>query len=258
MPTPEPLVWYAAYGSNLSSARFMTYLAGGTAEGKTTSERGAADPTPPAASRPFRLRHALYFAGDAPDWGGGGVAFVRPEEAPGALTYARIYLVTVDQLRAVLAQENGLEPGRGAALVSSRQLTAARPGERIETGAGDYGLLLCVGRERGTPDGPDVPVWTFTSPHALDGELRAPSDAYLSTVCRGLVETFLDPAGPEEGAGHPGAPQERPTPETLERSLAERVPAGPDGAAAVERVRRLLVEARGRRDRLIRSGRPGG
>ena len=247
-----PLVWYAAYGSNLSSARFMTYLAGGTPEGKATPERGAADPTPPAASRPYRLRHALYFAGDAPAWGGGGVAFVRPEEARDALTYARIYLVTAGQLRAVIAQENGLDPGRGAALVSSRQLATARPGERIETGAGDYGLLLCVGRERVTRDGPDVPVWTFTAPHALDGELRAPSDAYLATICRGLVETFLDPADPEAVPGAPGAAEERPSPEILERSLAERVSAGPGGAAAVERVRRLLAEARGRRDRSLR------
>ncbi len=195
--TSEPLVWYLAYGSNLSYDRFMAYLAGGTPEGKTTGEEGAPDPSPPRASRQFRLAQRLYFAGDAGTWGGGGVAFVRPEEEPGALTYARIYLITADQLRAVLAQENGLASERGTALVSTDALTGAAPGTRIETGAGEYGLLLCAGRVpvgAAAPDGPAVPVWTFTTPRPLDGGQKTPSDAYLSTLCRGLLETFWAPS----------------------------------------------------------------
>lgn len=203
-----PLVWYAAYGSNLSYARFTTYLAGGTPEGRTRPQAGASDPTPPAADRPYLLRRPLVFARDAPSWGGGGVAFVGADEDPDALTYARIYLITAGQLREVHAQENDLPPTRGAGLVSEARLTTAEAGARIDTGAGEYGLLLCVGREpidlpeptgpggpaqpgaSGGPIGADAPVWTFTSPRPVDDDLRAPSDAYLSTICRGLLETF--------------------------------------------------------------------
>ena len=204
--TIRPLVWYAAYGSNLSSARFMTYLAGGTPAGKTRRQEGASDPTPPRADRPYILRRTLCFARDAPSWGGGGVAFLGAEEGSDALTYARIYLITVDQLREILAQENNLSPKRGTGLVSDERLTTAEAGARIDTGAGEYGLLLCTGREPvdpAKPAGPTVPVWTFTSPTSVDSDLRAPSDAYLSTICRGLLETFwaLPPSVEDEDRG---------------------------------------------------------
>jgi hypothetical protein len=237
--SPEPLVWYLAYGSNLSFARFMTYLAGGTPEGKSTAEAGAADPSPPRASRPFHLGHGLYFAGEATSWGGGGVAFLRAEEEPGALTYARIYLITVNQLRAVLAQENGLDPSRGAALVSAREIATAEPGTRIDTGAGEYGLLLCVGREPVRSGGPIAPIWTFTTAQPLDGRERQPSDAYLATICRGLLETFW--ALPPSSGGE--AESDRLSLRTLEAYLSARLGPAPGPESPAARVRRLFATA---------------
>ena len=55
----EDVVWYVAYGSNLSRARLQEYL-----------DRGP-DPTPPRADRPVTIGLTLYFAGGSMLWGGG-------------------------------------------------------------------------------------------------------------------------------------------------------------------------------------------
>ena len=53
------LVWYVAYGSNLSRARLQEYL-----------DRGP-DPSPPRDDRPLTIGHPLFFAGRSKVWTGG-------------------------------------------------------------------------------------------------------------------------------------------------------------------------------------------
>ena len=189
--TTEPLVWYAAYGSNLSSERFMTYLQGGIPEGSTRPHRGAVDPSPPREDRPYRLpSHALYFAKNAETWGGGGVAFIAPVQDAEASVLLRLYLVTAGQLRDILAQENDVDPASIEHLVPDHRLAVADPLESILLPEGDYRLLIPIGRERSSHGGEDsYPVWTFTSPEDLRNEQRTPSRQYLATICRGLVES---------------------------------------------------------------------
>lgn len=83
-----PEVWYASYGSNMSSERFMGYI-----------DR-CSDAARPTESRAFTLPFDLYFAGGSTTWGQEyGVAFVDDTKAgtcPG-----RIYRITRSQFSQV-------------------------------------------------------------------------------------------------------------------------------------------------------------
>lgn len=87
-----PEVWYACYGSNMSSERFMRYIS------------NCSDTTSPSESRPFTFPFDLYFAGESQTWGQGyGVAFVDDTKAgtcPG-----RIYRIRRSQFSQVQQQE---------------------------------------------------------------------------------------------------------------------------------------------------------
>ncbi len=74
MPDRTGLIWYVAYGSNLSRARFGCYLTGGTPVGARRANPGARDPSPPRADTALTLPGQVYFADTSAMWGG-GVAF---------------------------------------------------------------------------------------------------------------------------------------------------------------------------------------
>ena len=56
-------VWYVAYGSNLGTARFRCYLAGGRPEGGSRTYDGCRDPSEPADAFSLELPGTLVFAG---------------------------------------------------------------------------------------------------------------------------------------------------------------------------------------------------
>jgi hypothetical protein len=168
------LVWYAAYGSNLSARRFDCYLAGGQPPGSRRFHTPCADPSPPRGTAAATLPHRLYFAGESPTWGG-GVAFVDLEPAPGVETLVRLYLLTRIQFAAVVAGENHTGEVR---LPSPR---AAAPRWYVAA-AGRYGAVLHCGQRDG------VPVLTCTMPPRPDTPLAPPVPDYLRTVATGLAE----------------------------------------------------------------------
>jgi len=156
------VIWYAAYGSNLSSKRFAIYLHGGTPDGSTHHYPGCRDASDPVDVRPFEIADLeLAFGGMSQTWGG-GVAFVRP--ADGARTKARLYLVTDEQFADVVAQENWLDPGSVG----------------IDGGDYMYGEVPILGFLEGHE------IRTITQ--APDTELRPPSDRYLNHIAQGLRE----------------------------------------------------------------------
>ena len=167
------LVWYAAYGSNCSPARFHTYLEGGTPPGGSHVHRGARDPSLPHADGPITFPSAVCFRGHS-TWWGGAPAFLEHARAEiGAL--GRRYLITLEQFEDVLAQENRLDeplpvdPGHP---VGARQVLADRP----------YGQVVNL------PPVDGYPVLTFTSPQPAEHRDPAPpSAAYLGTIVRGLA-----------------------------------------------------------------------
>ena len=85
-------VWYASYGSNISSTRFQEYL---DSCGGNVNE---------IETRSFTTRGKLYFAAGSRRWGRGmGVAFLDEESEGTVLT--RIYKVSHEQFLSIQSQE---------------------------------------------------------------------------------------------------------------------------------------------------------
>jgi len=167
-----PLIWYAAYGTNLDAARLDCYLVGGTPPGGARAAPGARDPRPPRAVRTVDLPGSVYFAWDSPTWGG-GVAFLDPTAA--GTSPGRAYLLTQEQFSDVVAQEMHRPPGVDLDL-------AVLGGERMWAfGDGRYETLHVVDEIDG-----DLVV-TFTAPASAPLDYRAPSAAYLTVMGRGLL-----------------------------------------------------------------------
>lgn len=169
------LIWYAAYGSNMLTARLGYYLSGGQPPGSARHYPGARDPRPPAGSRPIRLDGGVYFAGQSSVWGG-GMALYDPG-LPGT-TAARAYLLTREQFSDIAEQEMHRRPGRDLDLA---EVLAAG---RARLGPGRYETLLRTG-----PDLDGLPVLTFTAPWRADQtSWNAPTVRYLSLLAAGLRE----------------------------------------------------------------------
>ncbi|MFJ8475654.1 histone deacetylase [Kitasatospora sp. NPDC094011] len=189
----DPLLWYAAYGSNLHAARFACYLYGGRPEGAALACPGCRDRRPPRATAALTLPGTLYFAGSSPTWGGATASY--DPAGPGPVP-ARGYLLTLGQFSDVAAQEMHRPPG------ADLDLTRVLATGRDRAGPGRYETLLRVGSLGGRP------VLTFTSPTGPAGaRLAAPTGAYLRTLGAGLEEAHG--WGPWRAAGYlatrPGA-----------------------------------------------------
>lgn len=167
----DPLVWYAAYGSNLSRERLTCYLAGGTPRGAVREYEGCRDPTPPREQRTMTLAGRLRFAGASRVWGG-GTAFYRP--ASQGAVHARAYLLRMEQLADLVAQETRHPVGRSLPLA--------------DTGPTRHGLsrIYDVVLDLGELDGHRLV--TLSSTHDHPG--RPPSEAYVRTLLDGLSEGF--------------------------------------------------------------------
>ncbi|HEX4906689.1 MAG TPA: hypothetical protein VFU93_14620 [Acidimicrobiales bacterium] len=158
------VAWYAAYGSNTDETRFRHYLA------------GCQQPAEPADSRPYLLDLPLYFAGTTSRrWGDGGVAFTSTERDSTPSTLARAWLLPVERIAEIGAQENGL-PIEQAHL----DLDAVRAAgvHRAHAGRWYDGWVDC-----GELD--DLPVVTITATEPRTPR-NAPSRAYAEVVARGL------------------------------------------------------------------------
>jgi len=175
-------IWYASYGSNLLRGRFMTYLQGGRAPGARFEQVGCTDPTPPSEDRGIMILHRLFFAESSSQWEDGAVAFIQKWKEEEARTLGRIYLISEDQFREVVLQENGIR--RMDADVGLDLEKTVQDG-RSEIKGGLYGTLLHLGHEGGHP------IFTFTASwdegHA---PINRPGPKYLQVITRGLKETF--------------------------------------------------------------------
>lgn len=167
-----PLVWYAAYGTNLSTVRLGCYLSGGRPSGAGREYDGCRDPSPPRDVRPVGLRGRLSFAGESSVWGG-GMAFFTSDA--GGVVHARAYLLRLEQLGDLVAQE--VRRPVGADLVLEPVGRPTRHGL-----SRTYDVLLDVGELDGhrmlTLTGSSVPP------------TRAPSPSYVRTMLEGLADGF--------------------------------------------------------------------
>jgi hypothetical protein len=167
------LMWYVAYGSNLSRERFCHYLRGGRPDGVERDYPGCRDTSDELDSFGLLITGVVYFAGRSSGWRG-GMAFYDPE-ARGEVA-ARAYLITAEQFVDVLAQETLRSPGMAL------DLTPAFRGDRYSNGVGGYPILVRVGCHRG------VPLVTFTRDRRSASTLVAPTVLYLAAMATGLRE----------------------------------------------------------------------
>ncbi|NHN54485.1 histone deacetylase [Calidifontibacter sp. DB0510] len=168
------LLWYAAYGSNLSAARFGHYLAGGRPEGAARTMAGARDATPPRDTRALELPGSIFFGWESPTWGG-GIAFYDPDRTGRALASA--YLISREQFVDLLHQEMHREVG------DDLDLGPLWDSGGQDLGPGRYERLLRVDELE------ELPVVTFTCPRDQRPAVNPPADAYLTVIARGLAET---------------------------------------------------------------------
>ncbi|MGO8987309.1 MAG: tetratricopeptide repeat protein [bacterium] len=178
------LVWYASYGSNLCSRRFMCYIEGGQPEGASRPNPGCRDKTPPKDDQPIKIPYPLYFARQSSSWGNKGVAFIGLKKEETEATLGRMYLITEQQFIDVVSQEN-----EGAQI--SMDLQKVKQQGSAVFHESWYGNILYLGEQSG------FPIYTFTSGKniALEPPV-APSSEYLRAIISGLKEVY--PVAPDD------------------------------------------------------------
>lgn len=150
----DDYVWYAGYGSNLSTNRFSCYISGGVCTENGRTYAGSKDPTPARAIQKCCYPGALYFGNRSSSWDGCGVAFFDPTpKNKGESVYMKCYLITRQQLHDVMEQE-GPSPNW-------------------------YGRLVCLDL-----DNHGIPVYTLTS------ETRRPENSPASTYIELIINVL--------------------------------------------------------------------
>ncbi len=150
MRDDEP-VWYACYGSNISSERFACYIRGGVCRRNGRNYKGCGDKTMWKDSMILEMPGRMYFANHSSSWQQGGVSFFMPDR--GGKTVMRLYLITYGQLKEIQGQEGK----------SSKW----------------YGRILFLDSING------IPVFTLTSEESA--EQTEPSEEYLSLLREALM-----------------------------------------------------------------------
>ncbi|MED1472452.1 hypothetical protein [Bacillus salipaludis] len=178
MDKAKQYVWYASYGSNLNSERFLCYIKGGSPEGSTRVESGCRDRSLPIDVSTFTIPYPLYFAKKAAGWDSQGVAFIGLKQDPANMTYSTKYLVTTEQFLDIVRQENsGIEFDIDLNEVIENSSTTFR--------SSWYGNIVYLGEDKG------YPIFTFTAPWNIDEvEWEKPSQSYLSTIIKGLRSNY--------------------------------------------------------------------
>ena len=149
------LVWYAGYGSNLSSKRFDCYIKGGICEENDREYHGCRDKNAPLATEMSTYKGRLYFGNQSGSWNGCGVAFYDPDGDE--QIYMKRYLITREQLHEVMAQEGDFPNW--------------------------YGCMICL-----DVDDHGIPVYTLTSESTRPE--NAPDPAYVALMIDSLVKDF--------------------------------------------------------------------
>lgn len=167
-------LWYVAYGTNLSRARFRVYLHGGRPSGGARDYPGSRDQLGPERDFPLIIPGGLRFVGVSSVWGG-GLAVYDPR-AVGEVA-ARAYLITAEQFVDVLAQEMRLQPGL------ELDLAPLQEARWHSYGPGCYQTVASLGIRDG------LPVLTFTSADVYARPDNPPSEGYLRTMALGLRES---------------------------------------------------------------------
>jgi tetratricopeptide (TPR) repeat protein len=172
------LVWYAIYGSNLCSRRFMGYLEGGQTDDASGYHPGCRDKTPPKDDQPVKIPYPLYFARESPGWDGGGIAFIGLKKEEKEATLGRMYLITEQQFIDIVSQKND------GVNISIDFQKAKQQGSMVFHDSW-HGNIVYLGDQNG------FPIYTLTSDKNIALEMPvAPSPQYLQYIISGLKEVY--------------------------------------------------------------------
>ncbi|XP_047064907.1 histone deacetylase 5-like [Lolium rigidum] len=194
-------VWYASFGSNMWTPRFLCYIEGGKVDGMSISCFGSHDTSPPRGTMWKNVPHRLFFGrSSTPCWGTGGVAFLNPEINYNDKSYICMYKITLEQFNDVLFQENRLvdssEDGKNefpdSPLIGLSEMESISSNKALHLESikdSWYSNVVHLGEEDG------LPILTMTCPSTdvarhKSGELplAPPSETYSATLIKGLVE----------------------------------------------------------------------
>ena len=182
----ENYVWYAAYGSNLNTARFYTYLDGTQFPLSTRKQFGCRDNDRPVREDTIQIPYELYFSKKASGWENKGVAFLKSMKSEAARTLCKIYLINKKQFTDVFLQENSKNPFREQLELDFTEIKTC--GEFLMPPEDDfkwYGRLIYLTDHQG------IPVITFTAKwNDNDIIYSEPGDNYLKTIIGGIRESF--------------------------------------------------------------------
>jgi hypothetical protein len=120
------------------------------------------------------LDYKLYFGRWSNKWSG-GVCYLDDSDIKSNQTYAKMYLISKTQFLDLLAMENGHNPG-------DLNIDLEFEKEVVVEGLSNYDKLIKLGEFDG------YPKITFTSSEIK--EYNDPSESYIETISKGLVETF--------------------------------------------------------------------
>ena len=171
------LVWYVGFGSNIYRERFLSYITGGQPTGSQKTYEGCRDNSLPKDDKPTTINYELYFAKISTIWGNGGVGFINIDENNKVTTYARMYLITRQQLADIAKQETN-----SSEYLNINFDNAISNGNTIFKTPSWYGKLLYFGDNNGHP------IFTLTNESNLTDSTK-PSAEYLRTIIIGIQQT---------------------------------------------------------------------
>lgn len=174
-------IWYASYGSNISTNRFLCYIKGGQAIGATTSEEGCRDNTLPIKYENILINRKQYFSKNSKRWQNKGVAFLDNGTSK-EVTYGRMYLVTKMQFEDIVKQENVIKVSEK---LDCKLEEARKFGSAVVVPGSWYGRILFLG------EFDKYPIFTFTNVDEMSDEnIVSPSEKYIQMIGRGLIENY--------------------------------------------------------------------
>ena len=187
------MIWYASYGSNLNTNRFLCYIKGGTPQFSQKKYEGCRDKSMPISSREILIPHELYFAKSSGIWNNGAIAFIKTAESK-TTTFGKIYLITDQQFIDIVKQENGLnchninfDHNIDLNYISNNKISFInqKPSQPENSNFPKwYGKIINLGIIE------DYPVLTFTAEWDDDRiTYNNPDQTYLKTIANGIRET---------------------------------------------------------------------
>lgn len=173
------MIWYACYGSNMDSGRFLIYIQGGNLVVNGTNRPYDAcqkDSSPPRDSEPYIIRRRFYFAEKSKTtWNGHGVGFISNKPNSRSVTYAKLYLISKHQFNHLFEQENAGNPRN----INYKDLEKNR---KLDFPTGFYNRIIQL-----KDSYKNYPILTFTNKRNL--QKNNPMDEYVQLISNGIKAT---------------------------------------------------------------------